>query len=328
MNPTTFAHFMPLVRSKKFRSILKVIAWVIVVQFILLNISAALYAYKFTHFYNSGEYQTSSQNVLSKTWRLFAGPKFYKATKEKEPDFPFETIQLETKKGLAIHAWYSTVDSSKACVILLHGVSVNKSYVVSEAEAFRQLGYNVLLIDFRGHGLSDGNTTTFGDDETLEVKAAFHFATSKGNQKIILYGTSLGAVVAIKAAADKIIKPHAIVAEMPFGSLQDHLEARARIVGFPSQPFAFFVTLWMGIERGYNGFGHNTSAYAKDIDCPVLLQWGDKDQYVSKEETYSVFDNLSSQKKLVTYAAGHESLLKADATKWYNEVAAFLQTAR
>jgi len=319
---------MPRMSSKRFRSILKIIAWVIVVQFVLMNISAALYAYKFTHFYTSTEYHTSSQNILSKTWRLFSGPKFYKASKLKEPDFPFDAVQLKTDNGLTIHGWYSIKDSSKACVILLHGVSVNKSYVVSEAEAFRQLGYNVLLVDFRGHGLSDGNTTTFGDNETLEVKAAFNFATSKGNQKIILFGTSLGAVVAMKAAADKIIKPHAIIAEMPFGSLQDHLKARARVVGFPSQPFAFFVTLWMGIERGYNGFSHKTFTYAAKIECPVLLQWGDKDMFVSKEETSSVFDNLPTQKKLVTYAAGHESLLKADETKWYNEVAAFLQAVR
>jgi uncharacterized protein len=291
-----------------------------------MNISAAFYAYKFTHFYNSEEYRVSSQNMVSKTWRLFVGPKFYKNTKEEEPHFPFQTINLKTHSDLSIHGWYSTVDSAKGCVILLHGVSVNKSYVVHEANAFRQLGYNVLLIDFRGHGLSEGNTTTFGDDETAEVKTAFDFARSKGNKKIILYGTSLGAAVAMKVAADNLVSPDAIIAEMPFASLQNHLKSRAKVVGFPEQPFAFLVTAWMGIERGYNGFNHKPSAYARNVKCPVLLQWGSEDNFVAKEETESIYNNLPLKKKLVTYAAGHGSLLKADANKWMSEVKSFLNS--
>lgn len=291
-----------------------------------MNISAALYAYKFTHFYDSAQDRVATQNVFSKTWRLFAGPKLYKATKENAPGFPVETIQLRTENDLTIHGWYSTVDRAKGCVILLHGVSVNKSYLIDEADAFRQLGYNVLMIDFRGHGLSQGNTSTFGNDETAEVKAAFDFAKSKGSQKIILYGTSMGAAVAMKSAADGLIKPHAIVAEMPFGSLQHHLKSRAKAVGFPQQPFAFFVTMWIGIERGYNGFANKPSNYATDIKCPFLLQWGSQDNFVSKEETQSIYNNLTSKKKLVTYSAGHESLLKADATKWMSEVNSFLSS--
>jgi uncharacterized protein len=115
---------------------------------------------------------------------------------------------------------------------------------------------------------------------------------------------------------------------MPFGSLQQHLKARAKLVGFPSQPFAFFVTLWIGVERGYNGFKHQTGRYAKKLACPVLVQWGRHDDYVSEEEINSVYNSIPSQKKLVTYNAGHYSLLKADSVQWNNEVNAFLKTIR
>jgi alpha-beta hydrolase superfamily lysophospholipase len=326
--PVTFATFMPLMRSNRFRSVLKIAGWVVLVQFILINISAALYAYKFTHFYESNGQQPSSQNILAKTWRLFVGPKFYKASTEAMPSFPFQNIRLHTQNGLAIHAWYSVVGEAKGCVILMHGVTANKSYLVNEAEAFRRLGYNVLLFDFRGHGLSEGNTTTFGEDETAEVKAAFDFVRSKGVQKIILFGVSLGAVVAIKAVAEGIVQPDGLIAEMPFGSLQNHLKARAKMVGFPSQPFAFLVTFWMGVERGYNAFKHKATRYAAQVHCPVLLQCGNQDPLVTQEEIESVYRNIPSKKRLVTYTAGHESLLGVDVTMWNSEVNGFLKSLR
>lgn len=314
------------IKSNKKKSLLKWIAWVIVVQLVLINISAALYAYKFTHFYNKPESIISSQNIFSKTWKLFSGPKFYKIVKETEPSFPFENIQLKTVGGLAIHGWYSEQDSSKGCVILFHGITVNKSYLLKEAMVFHELGYNVLMIDFRGHGKSDGSTTSFGVDETEEVHEAFEFAKKQGNQEIILYGMSLGAVVIMKAVADKIVQPAAIIGEMPFGSLQDHLKSRAKVVGFPAQPFGFLVTLWMGVENGYNGFNHKTTGYAKKLNCPVLLQWGENDIYVAKNEIESVYKNIPAQKKLVIYpGAEHSSLVNADEIKWISEVKSFLQ---
>ena len=113
---------------------------------------------------------------------------------------------------------------------------------------------------------------------------------------------------------------------MPFASLQDHLKARARVLGFPEQPFAFLVTFWLGIEQGFNGFNHKTTRYVKKIKCPVLMQWGQLDKYVFEKETISIFENIASQqKKLVNYEnAGHSSLLQNDPDKWKNEVEKFL----
>jgi pimeloyl-ACP methyl ester carboxylesterase len=113
---------------------------------------------------------------------------------------------------------------------------------------------------------------------------------------------------------------------MPFGSLQDHLKARARVLGFPSQPFAFLVTLWMGIENGYNGFNHQTYGYAEKINCPVLLQWGDRDMYVTVEEIKGIYKNLPTlKKKLVVYpGANHQSFLQYDPIGWQKNVTGFL----
>lgn len=199
-----------------------------------------------------------------------------------------------------------------------------------EATMFKQWGYSVLLFDLRGHGRSGGNSTTFGMKETDELQKAFEFAKQRDNSKIVVYGVSLGSGVAIKAVAENKIHPDAIIADMPFGTLHEHFKKRASLLGFPSEPFASLITLWIGIEKGYNAFSHDIRTYAKKVNCPVLVEWGDKDRYVSREETETIFNNLSSRnKKLAIYAGvDHESFLQKDPFNWEQQVQAFLKSVQ
>jgi len=155
----------------------------------------------------------------------------------------------------------------------------------------------------------------------------------KGEKNIYLYGSSMGAVVIAKAIADYQLTPSGVILEMPFASMQTHLQARARLLGFSrfvEKPFGFFVTAWIGLERGVNGYGHRTAKYARKINCPVLLQWGALDNVVQKKEINRVFEAIaSSNKKLVIYdQAGHESLLQNNPAKWETEIGNFLSANR
>ena len=111
--------------KKRLRYYLKWVIWVLVVQLVLANISAAFYAYKFTHLYEPKEPVVTSKNIFEKTWRLFVGPKFYKITEEITPTFPVEKVNFTTSDGVNIDAWYSAVDSAKGCVIFFHGLTAN-----------------------------------------------------------------------------------------------------------------------------------------------------------------------------------------------------------
>ncbi len=319
--------------KRKIHSFILLLLWVVLVQFVLLNISAALYAHKFTHVYDGASLQNnSSKNIFTKTWRLFTGPRQPRSIITNYPSFAFDTIQLKTNNGLLIDAWYSKTDSAaKGTVLLFHGVTINKGRMLSEASEFRYLGYNVLLIDFRAHGNSEGSTTTLGVRETEEVKLAYDFISARGEKNIFLWGSSMGAVVVAKAIADYQLQPSGAILEMPFESLQTHLRARARSLGFqgfPEKPFAFLVSCWMGWEKGFNGLKHRSTEYVKKINCPVLLQYGAADNFVLKAETDNVFANISSSnKKLVTYEkAGHESLHQNDPVKWEMEMKKFLDS--
>ena len=315
-------------KRKRIRSVFKWILWVLIVQFILINVSAVLYAHRLTYFYESSSTPgySPSKNVFIKTWKLFSGPKFQKTDIDEAPHFPFETIHLLTKANLSIESWYMPVDSPRGTVILFHGLGANKSTLLHQAYEFYLFGFNVMLVDLRAHGNSSGNVTTIGFRESEEVKLAYEYILKKGERNIILYGISLGAVVIAKAIYDFNLLPSGIILEMPFDSLEKLFGKRGEMLGFPEEPFGTLVTFWASIERGFNGFNQNTSLYAEKIKCPVLMQYGASDKIVSVKEINSVFKHIASaDKKLVRYEnADHHFLLGKDPEKWRKETSEFL----
>lgn len=318
--------------AKKIRYVLKWMGWAILVQFLLLNISAALHANKFSRFYNDPALinKKPSQNIFKKTWRLFAGQKYGKSPVSHAPVMQHDTVLLQTQNGLTIESWYIPADSlAKGTILLFHGLTMNKANILPEANDFHYQGFNVMLVDFRAHGNSQGNITTIGLREAEEVKLAYDFIAAKGEKNIFCWGTSMGSVAIMKAIADYKLNPAGVILEMPFGSLKEHVKARARTIGFggfPEKPFGLLVTFWMGIERGFNGFKFQTATYAKEVNCPVLMQWGRSDRLVLEKETNRIFNAIpNGKKKLVIYeASDHESFLYREPQKWRTETEQFL----
>ena len=311
--------------------ILKWIVRVLLVQLILINISAAFHAYRFTHYYDDDKIrsQGSSQGKpLLRTWRLMTGRKLAKSLIQYYPTIPYDTVQLTTSNGIKLEAWYMKADSAKGTVILFHGLNSNKGNVLAEAFSFISFGYNTMLVDTRAHGNSEGITNSLGNKESEEVKLAYDHILKKGEKNIVLWGMSLGAVMITKAIWQYGLQPQKIILEMPFDRLQDHIKARARIGGLPGEPFGCLVTFWTGIEKGYWGYGHRTSRYAKKLTCPVLLQWGNSDEYVLKKETERIFAAIgSAKKKLEIYeGARHGPLLAGNESKWEQTVNDFLNS--
>lgn len=308
---------------KKKRSKWKLFGWFLFIQIVLINISANISAYRYTHFYKYSVQTKQGNNIFSKTWNLFAGPVIYKNFSG-DPWPGYEKNTFSTTSGIKLESWYYGSDASKKCVIFFHGVTSRKDHFKAEAECFRSWGYNVLLVDFRAHGNSEGSSTSYGVKETEEVKAALKWSYEKGNKKNIIYGSSMGGAVVLKAASEGI-KPDGVIADCPFGSLKEHFQARAKTLGFPAEPFASLVSFWVGVQQGYNGLGHDVKTYAKNIHCPVLIQAGDRDHLVKMGEPTTIYRNIPvTNKKMVTYkGADHHSFLKTHKVEWEKYVREF-----
>ena len=310
------------------KKILKVFLRSLLLLFILLNIVVIFQAYKFTHFYERNEVVIKKQE--NKTgWDIskdiLFGANFVKQ-ENAAPDTIVQTIKLVTANNLSLEAWYIPVTNAKGSIALFHGHGGKKSSMLPEAAYFRKMGYNTLLVDFRAHGNSQGNTCTIGYKEAEDVKLAYDWLSTNGEKNIVLYGISLGGATITKAINDYPIKPARLILEMPFGTLTNAVEGRVKMMGLPAEPISTLLTFWGGTMHGFWAFNLSPAIYAKKIACPVLLQWGKNDSRVTEEETNNLYGHISSPKKLVVYEnSGHESLYKKEPQKWEAEVKLFLQ---
>jgi alpha-beta hydrolase superfamily lysophospholipase len=310
------------------KKILRVIVRSLLILFLLLNVIVIFHAYKFTHFYNAGELGLmpgAKKSGWDNTKSILFG---FDAEKQVNiaPDTAFNKVILTTKDSTKLEGWSIPVRHPRGTVILFHGHGGKKSGVLEEAYQFNKLGFSTFLLDFRAHGNSGGNTCTIGYTESEDVKLTYDFVKSRGDSNIILWGISMGGATVTKAVHDFHLAPSKIILEMPFGSLPDAVAGRIRMMHLPAEPLSTLLTFWGGTIHGFWAYGMKPSEYAKDINCPVLLQWGRHDPRVSEKETQDIYSNLRVQKKLVVYEeSGHESLYKKEPAKWIKEVSEFLQ---
>jgi pimeloyl-ACP methyl ester carboxylesterase len=124
---------------------------------------------------------------------------------------------------------------ARGTVILLHGFLANHNFVRGAAETFCQAGYRSILVDLRGHGESTGDRITFGVAESHDLLQVTDYlqAHQLAGKNIAVYGTSLGAAVAIQYAA---LDPRVatVIAVAPFATLKDETPHFARtLLPFP-----------------------------------------------------------------------------------------------
>lgn len=307
------------------RKLVRRVLWTILILFILANVIAFMHAYKFTHFTNSTVERTSNHlSLVEKLKTVFTGVNNPRPINKEKPGRRFETVKIKSNKNL--ECWLLKADSAKGTMILFHGYGGEKSLMLDKAEQFLSLGYNTMLVDFMGSGGSEGNTTTIGFKEAVEVKDCYNYLIKNDFQNISLFGTSMGSVAVMKAIKDYDLKPKSIIIECPFGSMYKTVCKRFQMQGIPSFPMAGLLVFWGGVENNFWAFAHNPEEYAKSIHCPALLMYGEKDQKVSREEINSIFKNLQGDKTLVSYLlAGHENYLSLYKEKWTNDVKRFLQ---
>jgi len=294
--------------------------------FLALNVIAFIHAYRFTHFSQDDRERTPDPDELS-LWSkgkiLFAGIDNPRPRHKSVPQRSFQSIEIASTKNL--EGWRIQVPNAKGTVLLFHGYAGEKSSMISRSDEFNKLGYSTVLIDFMGSGGSEGNSTTIGFQEAVQVRDCFESIQKTGQANIILFGTSMGAAAILKALDDYTISPAAIILECPFGSLYKTVSARFRLMGVPVVPMAAILTFWGGAQNGYWAFSHNPSTYARSVHCPTLLLFGAKDDRVSKAETEEIFSNLQGRKTLKIYPdAGHAIFTTANQASWIHDVLTFL----
>ena len=297
-----------------------------IILFVLFNISAAFHGYKFTHFGGNKDKSNADElSILDKASMLFFGVSNPRPQNISPPEWPYITVEIQSGAN-TLEAWAIPRDLSLGTVILFHGYCGDKESMLPRGKYYRELGYNLFMVDFPGSGGSDGNRTTIGYDEAKDVKACYDYVKSQTEQPVYLAGTSMGAVAIIKAIHDFDLDPDKIILECPFESLLQTSKNRFETMGLPTFPAAHFLVFWGGIQTGFNAFSFEPGNYAKSINLPTLLIYGEQDKRVKRFEIENIFSNLSGVKELVVLPkSGHANFLETELDVWFRSVKRFTQ---
>jgi pimeloyl-ACP methyl ester carboxylesterase len=215
-------------------------------------------------------------------------------------------------------------------VVLFHGYAASKSALLSAALAFRDLGYATLLVDFYGSGGSSGSGTTIGVREADDVAAAAAYVQRTWpDRRIVLYGISMGGAAVLRAIAANGVKPDAVIIEATFDRLLNAGKNRFNSMGLPGSPFAELLLFWGSVQQGFNFFSHNAIAYARSVNCPVLVLHGEKDERTTVEQARGVAFAMGAKARFIAYAdVPHIPIVDARGGDWKRDVQSFLQQLR
>jgi pimeloyl-ACP methyl ester carboxylesterase len=125
----------------------------------------------------------------------------------------FRDVRIETRDGVRLAAWW-VPSRNGAAVLLLPGAGSTREDVLNHAALVAGEGYGALLLDWRGHGASEGRLHEFGWGAEADVRTAVSWVVRQPGvtQGVGLLGLSMGGEVAVTAAAEDT-RVAAVVAE-------------------------------------------------------------------------------------------------------------------
>jgi pimeloyl-ACP methyl ester carboxylesterase len=207
--------------------------------------------------------------------------------------------------GVTLRGWIcATREAWRGSVVYLHGVADNRSSAVGVIDWFTRRGFDVVAYDSRAHGQSDGTVCTYGFYEKRDLTRVID---SLPPGPVLLMGNSLGAAVAIQAAAGNG-RVAGIIAAEAFSDLQTIVTERVPRI-FPRHLIARAFNA--AEERGhFDVAGVSPVAAAASLRIPVLLIHGTDDVDTPPEHSKRIFAALRGPKQLllVPHARHTESL--------------------
>ncbi len=147
----------------------------------------------------------------------------------------YQEVVVRSSDGLSLSAWWIGKPGSPRAAVLVHGWGGDRSglHVVETALLYERAGFNVLMLDLRGHGGSEGERGTLGYKEVRDVRGALSWLEERGfdPQDVVLHGWSMGGAAVVQAGTGVA----AVVEEAAYADLPPLLRERIpEVSGLPA----------------------------------------------------------------------------------------------
>ncbi|MGN1104067.1 MAG: alpha/beta hydrolase [Candidatus Coproplasma sp.] len=232
-----------------------------------------------------------------------------------------------TSEGYRLVGEYFDFGCDRA-VIIIPGRTESLWYSYYFAQPYKKANYNVLVIDNRAHGLSEGKYDCVGLDEYKDILAWAKLLNGKfGNKKVLLHGICIGSATALYALTDKGCPDYmqGIVADGMYTTFYETFKNHMIEEKRPLYPFiweiAFIMKLYSGASMTYGPI--------KCIDklkSPILFLYSKEDKFSLPEKAVVLYDKCKADKELVWFEKGAHSHIRINNAEAYDRaIGKFIQ---
>ena len=190
----------------------------------------------------------------------------------------FETINFKTSDNFELKGWFHLKNSNKKTILFLHGNAGNLDNRIDKLNFLGNMDINFLIISWRGYSGNPGNPSETGLYK--DALGGIEWLNKKGisNDRIILYGESLGTAITTEVAQNENFA--GIILEAPFTSMVDMGQKI-----YPIFPVKFL------LKDKYE-----SKNKIKNIKSPILVLHGRKDKIVPFYMGEKIFEMANSPK--------------------------------
>ena len=180
------------------------------------------------------------------------------------------TWSARTSDGLTLRGWYCPTPTKRRLIVLVHGMGGSRDEMARIGHDLHAEGYDVLLFDLRGHGLSDSSLPSYMGgrrSEPADLRAVLAWANRRGysSDRVGWLGYSMGAsTLLMEAAQNGNIR--VAVLDSPFGNLPELL--KTQLTQHSHLPSWFNPGILMAARLAYGVRTDNL------VPLRSALQWG------------------------------------------------------
>ncbi|MDQ3031897.1 MAG: alpha/beta fold hydrolase [Myxococcota bacterium] len=220
---------------------------------------------------------------------------------EPAPDtfgLPAVPFTVRTTDNVDLAGWYvPAADPARLTVVVCHGVGSNHWGAIGLAQTLHDAGdLDVVLFDFRAHGVSGGELYTYGAHERRDVSAIVAWARERtAGRPLALVGWSAGAATALLYAADDPSVDRVVA----INSFADMTEMASRRRPFFVRASVYADALRVAQERArFRMSDVSPLRAASRIHVPVFLIVGEDDDTVPPAHTHRLAAALGGRARL------------------------------
>ncbi len=242
----------------------------------------------------------------------------------------FSEIEIRNSDNQKLYGYFIKADeASDKYIICAHGYrSCGKNEFCAIAKFLHESGYNILLIDHRAAGKSDGKYITFGLKESEDMLLWVQYIIDRfgENSKIGLYGISMGSATVTSLCGNDLLPDNVkfAVADCGYTCVYDEFTYHLKNAHIPSEPVIKSFDIINKALSKCSVFQMSPLQRVKKSKVPILFIHGEKDDFVPTEMVYTLYDNCTAPKDLfISENAEHAESYPANSDKYEQKFSDF-----